>query len=117
VKEEPVKKLLMVLVVAATAILPVATAGPAAAATRCTSGWWKGPYWSAGVDATNDAGHRKVLAVREPWDATSSAYIWDYNSDNRQKWYLECVSYNESDVINVYRFRLASNTGDNQRWY
>ncbi len=69
-----VKRLLMVLVVVAGAlIVPVLTSSPAAAAdTACSvNEAWRGPYWWGGVDATNKSGSRKVLAVSSPWQVQS----------------------------------------------
>jgi hypothetical protein len=81
------------------------SATPAQAASGC-SGYF-GPYWFAGVDATNDAGHLKVLAVESPWTSGSHSYIWDYNNDLRQKWCLQ-RTYQIVDDIYTYKFRLAS---------
>ncbi|GIF63573.1 hypothetical protein Ais01nite_16080 [Asanoa ishikariensis] len=80
-------------------------ATPAAAAAVCNDNDpLRGPYWWAGVDAVADSGTRKVLAVSDPWAQNSTTYIWDYNNDNRQKWYMDCTS------DGVYFMRLASNT-------
>jgi hypothetical protein len=84
-------------------------ASPASAATACTVGARFGPYTWAGFDASNAAGHDRLLAVAPPWGLYSQAYIWDNNNDPRQQWVLECRGFQQHDQLNHYRFHYAYN--------
>jgi len=100
-----IKRIFMVLTFVAVALaVPAVSANPAFAAPCQDSDPWQGPYWWAGLDASKDSGTRKVLAVSAPWAYDSYSYIWDYNNDPRQKWYMDCTS------PDVWKMRLASDT-------
>jgi len=100
-----IRRIVMALAFAAVAVaVPTVAASPASAAPCQDSDPWRGPYWWAGVDATNDASERMVLASTPPWSRGSTAYMWEYNNDNRQKWWMDCTS------PGIYKMRLASDT-------
>jgi hypothetical protein len=106
------RRLMMVLALVALAVaVPAVSASPASAASKCSFGEQRGPYWWGAAGANMNSWERKVMAVSQPWDASSTAYIWHDNNDSRQRWVMQCVGYSINRGRNIWQMRLASNTG------
>ena len=107
------RRLLVMMLVATSlaAIAPaIASSSASAADTPCNvSETWRGPYWWANVNA-DQSGSLKVLAVTPPWGLDSKAYLWDFNNDPRQEWYMDCVGYDSVRGWNKWVMHYAAQT-------
>ena len=104
---------LMMLVAASLATIAPAIGSSTAFAfddqPKCdVNGWFQGPYWWGSVSAANHTGARKVLAVSIPYSLNSYTYIWDFNNDLRQEWYMDCAGYDYETGRNIWLMRYAN---------
>ena len=108
------RRLLVMLLVATSmaAVAPAIVSTSAFAAdTPCdVNESWRGPYWWGALSAYNQTHTTKVLAITPAWRSGAWAYLWDYNNDPRQKWYMDCDGYDAARGRNIWFMRYADST-------